>query len=448
MGSVYSHKKPSFAVIFSGVCVLIILFVTVSLAGIFMFNFRSMAFQSVIERNKTQINIMRDRVISPFQLWGSLVYHGAFAAAPFLAQDPLEPEDARTLEDIFARMQQSQEGVSQFYATSTQRWIEPGGFVISSLRSPADPAWDNTTRSWYIGAKANPGKIAYAEPYIAANTGDLTTALSTIITDIQGRELGIIAGNVSIAFLTDLVQGYTSLPEQKLYFLNKQGLFITHADQDAVLKKDFFTESGLEVYRDRILGLNAASDTVSVLDQDNFIYGVFVPGPECLLLTKVPQSVIFAETNRITFILIVLAGGLVLGMSGISIILTRTLVRPLQELEAFSVHVSQGDFSGTVPEYPIKETGLLAEGFNTINANISTLVNHIISSFKTMDRYAEELRTVMEQNVLSTLKITQYKPSPPRLGIVLSKPDKIPTRWFILTMKSSLLIELFKNFSF
>ena len=192
----YSHKKTSFAVIFLGFYVLIILFVTASLGGIFVFNFRSMAFRSVLEWNKNQINITRDRVISPFQQWESLLYHRAFAAAPFLAQDPIEPED------VFPRMQQSQEGVSQLYATSTQRWTEPGGFVSSSLRTPADPHWDTTTRSWYIGAKAKSEKIAYAEPYIAANTGDLPT----VITDIQGRELGIIAGNVSIAFLTDLIQ--------------------------------------------------------------------------------------------------------------------------------------------------------------------------------------------------------------------------------------------------
>jgi methyl-accepting chemotaxis protein len=403
----YSHKKPSFAVIFPGLCVLIILFVTVSLSSIFVFNFRSIASRSVIERTKDQINIMRDKVISPFQGWSSLVYHGAFVAAPFLAKDPIEPEDAHALEDIFARIQQSQDGVSQLYATSIQRWIEPGGFVISSLRVPADPNWDNTTRSWFVGAKANPGKIAYAEPYIAANTGDLTTALSTVITDIQGRELGIIAGNVSIAFLTDLIKSYTPLPKQETYFLNNQGLFITHADQEAVLKKDFFTEFGLEVYRDQVLRLSAASDAFAVLDQDNFIYGVFVPGPDWILLTKVPQPVIFAETNRITFTLIALALGLVLVVSFISIILTRSLVRPLQELEAFSGNVSQGDFSGTVPEYQIKETGLLSEGFNAINANISALVNHIIGSFETMHRYAEELRTVMERNAFSTVKITE-----------------------------------------
>ncbi|MDR2632325.1 MAG: methyl-accepting chemotaxis protein [Treponema sp.] len=403
----YNHKKPSFAVIFPGVCVLIILFVTVSLSSIFVVNFRFLSSRTVIERTKDQINLMRDQVVSPFKLWSSLVYHGSFAAAPFLAQEPIEPEKAHALEDIFARMQQSQEGVSQIYATSSKRWTEPGGFVISSLKAPADPYWDNTTRNWYIGAKANPGKVAYAEPYIAANTGDLTTALSTIITDTQGRELGVIAGNVSIAFLTELLKDYTSLSEQETYFLNQQGLFITHLDQAAVLKKDFFTEFGMEAYRNQILKLNAISNTFAVLDQDNFIYGVFIAGPNWILLTTIPRSVIFAETDRITFILIAIVLGLVVVVSIISIILTRSLVGPLQELEAFSLTLSQGDFSGTLPEYKTKETGLLAEGFNTINANISALVNRIIGSFETMHRYAQELRTVMDQNAASTIKITE-----------------------------------------
>ncbi|MDR2808911.1 MAG: methyl-accepting chemotaxis protein [Spirochaetaceae bacterium] len=404
----YSHKKLSFAVIFPAVCVLIIFLVTVSLSVVFVFNFRSVASQGVIEQTKDKINLMQDRVISSFRMWEALIYHGAFAAAPLLTESPISPENTLALEDLFVRMQQSQEGVNDLYASSIQRWIEPGGFSIISTRVPADPNWDNTTRDWYLGAKANPGKIAYAAPYIASNTGILSTALSTVITDIQGRNLGVMGGHISIAFLNDLIQNSTPLSSyQETYFLNKQGLFITHSDQEAVLKKDFFTESGLEIYRNQITRLETGSDTISVLDQNYFIYSVFIAGPNWILLTKIPRSVIFAETNRITFILITLALSLVLVMSFISIILTRSLVRPLQELEAFSINLSQGDFSGTVPEYQIKETGLLAEGFNTINANISSLVKHIIGSFQIMHRYAEELRTIMEQNALSTMKITE-----------------------------------------
>jgi methyl-accepting chemotaxis protein len=279
-------------------------------------------------------------------------------------------------------MQASQDGIRRFYAVSSKGWTEPGGFVISSLRVPGEPDWDTTTRSGYIGAKVNPGKVAYAEPYIAPNTGDLTTGLSTIITDMETRELGIIPGNGSIAFLPELTAGYASVPDQETYFFNKQGLFIIPSDEDAGLQKDFFTEFGLEAYRDPVIGLNAVSNTFSLLDKVNFIYGVFVPGPDWILLTKVPQGLIFGETNRIIFIIIALALGLVLGLSLISIILIRGFARPLQPVEALSGHIFQGDFSGTAPEYPIRETGLLAEGFNAIHANIGTLVNHMVRSFE------------------------------------------------------------------
>ncbi|MDR2394797.1 MAG: hypothetical protein LBD93_11690 [Treponema sp.] len=57
---------------------------------------------------------------------------------------------------------------------------------------------------------------------------------------------------------------------------------------------------------------------------------------------RIPRSVIFGETNRVTFILIAL--GLVVVVSIILIILTRGLVRPFQELDFFSRILSQKGF--------------------------------------------------------------------------------------------------------
>ncbi|MDR1302394.1 MAG: methyl-accepting chemotaxis protein, partial [Treponema sp.] len=397
-------KKKSFAVIFPGLCVTIIVFVTATLSCIFVINFRSLSSRNVIDHTQDRINAMKEVVLSSFETWSALVRYAGFATVPFLTQDPM---GMGQVEDIFARIQGSQTGVWLLYATSSKKWTEPGGYAIFSDRTPRAETWDNTTRNWYISARTTPGKIAYADPYIAQNSGQLTTTLSTIITDAQGKELGVIAGDVSIGFLTGLLKGKGDLTEQETYILDKQGLFITHPDQKAVLQKDFFIESGLARYRNQILGLQAGSQPFSLLDEHNFIYGVFIPGPDWLLVTTIPRSIISQETDRITFLLIGLAVGLVVVVSLISVIFTRGLVRPLQELELFSRALSQGDFSGTVPEYRTKEAGQLAEGFNTINTKISVLVKRIIGSFETMNKYAKELRGVMEQNAVSTGKITE-----------------------------------------
>ncbi|MDR1867893.1 MAG: methyl-accepting chemotaxis protein [Treponema sp.] len=399
-----SNKKTSFAVIFPGLCVGVIVFVTVSLSCIFVLNFRSLSSRHIIENTRDRIDAMRNAVIFSFENWSALVRYAGFAAAPFLAQEPIA---AQQVEDIFARIQSAQDEVWLLYATSYMKWTEPGGYAIFSDRASRDPSWDNTSRNWYKSAEARPGEITYAEPYIAQNSRQLTTALSTTITDTQGRDLGVISGNVSIAFLTDLLQTYTALPKQETYFLSNQGIFMTNPDQEAVLNKDFFRESGLESYRNSVLGLDADTPTFSAINAEAFIYAVFIPGPEWLLVTTIPRSVIFRETNRITFMLIALVLVFLIVVSLISIGITRKLIHPLQELERFSGTIAQGDFSGIVPDYQTKETALLSAGFNAINANISGLVKNIVASFETMHSYAEELHTVMDQNAVTTQKITE-----------------------------------------
>ncbi|MDR2798179.1 MAG: methyl-accepting chemotaxis protein, partial [Treponema sp.] len=66
-----------------------------------------------------------------------------------------------------------------------------------------------------------------------------------------------------------------------------------------------------------------------------------------------------------------------------------------------------GDFSGTVPDYGTGEISRLAEGFNTINEQISGLVKNITASFEIMRANEQELHQVINRSSAAASDIVQ-----------------------------------------
>jgi two-component system chemotaxis sensor kinase CheA len=206
------------------------------------------------------------------------------------------------------------------YCSNNQVWNQAGGYALFSTDYRPDADWDNTTRNWFTGAKKNAPNISFADPYVDVVTNKITTAISINVYNQAGEDVGIVSGNVSVGFLDAMLSENAVMPGQQTYFLNKQGLFITHSDADAVLVRDFFTESGLERYRDVVL----SSESYFNVDNEIFIYAVAIPEVDWILVSTIPASVVFAGTNQfminlvsVNMVLIILALALAFSLTGV-----------------------------------------------------------------------------------------------------------------------------------
>jgi hypothetical protein len=54
--------------------------------------------------------------------------------------------------------------VQIMYCSSNGVWFDPGHYIVFSSDYRPGPAWDNTTRAWYIDARAAEGKIIFTDP--------------------------------------------------------------------------------------------------------------------------------------------------------------------------------------------------------------------------------------------------------------------------------------------
>ena len=356
---------------FTAMCLTIILLTGVSLTLIFSLSLRTITRRQIEAYTREIVNSIRESVTGKFLSWSNLVNYTAFGVAPLMASEPV---DHKAIERILKRVVNSQSDLWLLYCTNNLVWNQPGGYAAFSDGENRDPTWDNTTRSWFTGAKANPGKIVYAEPYIAANSGKLTTAVSTNVYDEENRDLGVISGNISIDFLGTLMNTGASLASQKLYLLNKEGLFITHPDNNAVMKKNFFNESGLEQYRDPIL----RSPLFSFMDEQVFLYSVVIPEVEWILVSLIPTSTLFAEMNGLLRRLILIGAAFLAAAAAVSFLFTYAMLTvPIRDVKRVAGALADMDFSVDIEQFRTDEIGEMQRALIKIRDSLRNGIDNI-----------------------------------------------------------------------
>jgi two-component system chemotaxis sensor kinase CheA len=330
-------KKASFPRLFTMICLTIIVGITVSVSVLFFIIFRSQSYKQIETNTSESLNHLRDKVIAEFREWTGLVQHTAVGVAPLMAQTPVDEEAIRRL---FTQFIDTQTDVVLMYCSNNLVWNEPGSYAVFHNGFVPPLGWDNTQRNWFTVAKKNPGQPGYADPYIDVVTQKLITSVSFTAFDEQGQDLGVVAGDVSIDFLNELLRESAFVPGQNTFFLNEEGLFITHQDIDAVLQKNFFTEFALDHYRSAILD----AQTFSTIDNELFIYSVTIPEVNWILVSTIPRSYIFAEATSLLVKIIGINLVLVVLAVVMSIVLTRILQNERDEITAMMDNLKVGFF--------------------------------------------------------------------------------------------------------
>ena len=366
--------------------------------GLFFINLRSITNRQIETNMQKTIDHVYDVVVARFESWSALLRLSAVGIAPLMA---VESPDPAALRSFMERSFATQNEITTMYCSNNLVWNQSGGYAVYSDGTIPAADWDNTKRSWFTGAKVHSGEIAYSAPYISASSGQLVSAISINVYDELRRDLGVISGNVSVTLLENLLYKNSTLPEQQTYLLNKEGVFITNKDQTAVLNKNFFSETGLERYRNNVL----SASSFSSIDDEVFIYSLLIPGVDWILVSTIPTSVVFTEVNRLLFIMLGVSIGILLLSALVTLIYTRVITKPFQYLKSFSSVIAGGDFSGTVEDYNTAEAAGLSRGFNTINERISALVKNITASFESMRAQGIKLEQVIEQSSAAAAEI-------------------------------------------
>jgi methyl-accepting chemotaxis protein len=384
--------RTSFARVFIAVCILGIVFTAGLLSLIFFFNFRSLSSRQLEAATKEQIAHLQDLVSGSIQQHTDLLNHAAAGIGALLKDGYIPFEEMRGFLD---RLAATDEAVDLLFFSSNYVWNQPGGYYINNGWRPAED-WDNTKRPWFINAKKNPGAVSYNDPYIDANSGKLGSTFSTVVFSETGEDLGVAAAGIWVTNLATLLAGNSISDQQHIYLLNNEGLFITHPDPSVIMTKNFFTEMNLERFRNNVL----SPDVFSRIDDEVFIYASPVAKTSWFLVSVIPVSVIFAETNRILIRLAAASLLLVVIASAAAVLISYFMLTvPIRGVKRIAGSLADMDFTVEVKRFRNDEIGEMQRALIKIRDSLKKGIadlrqSHITKAVET----AKRLNTVVVES--------------------------------------------------
>ena len=392
-------KKSSLTAKITTVCLGITFFTALLLSVVFITNARGIIQNQATIGTIDNIHSLRDQLLSSFSEWGALVRFTAVAASSVITQEPFDPVALQTL---FRRNSDLEPDAKLLYASSNVRWTDPGGFVVREDGLIPPVAWDNRERPWFIAAKQNPGagNVGLTDPYIDAITGELTLSLSTNIYDNLGRDVGVVAADFGLTFLTAMLEEKVTMPGHRIFLINRQGLFITHHDVNALLRDDFFNEFGLGHYRSEVLGRSHFSS----MDREVFIYSELIPLVDWILVSTIPTAAIFAEMNEFLMRMIFIGIALLVVAAFISILFTyKELTVPIRSIKRAADSLSGMDFTVDIKKTENDEIGDMQLALITIRDNLKKGIDDMQTTHDNNMRIVQEQQTAFKERAQAML---------------------------------------------
>jgi methyl-accepting chemotaxis protein len=378
-------RKTSFAKFFIGVSLLMILSITLSLSVIFFYNLRHIVTNLTEINTKTNVARSQDMVLSFINKHEEALKQFSIGITHLFNQGAVSTETiAGYLRDIKEIVPNSLD----LYFTNNVMWNKPGGFAAFAGGWVPDDDWDNTRRSWFTDAKKAQGKIAFSEPYVDSETGDVIITLSMTIFNSEGTDIGVAADDVAVNVMKDIINEMRGFPGQEMYIINSDGLFITHEDINAVMEKDFFKELNLDKYRASVLG---SADFLKI-DENIFIYSSAIPHTGWILVSTIPSSIIFGDINTLIMRLIIISMVMLAVVVFVLIFfVARKISSPIKAIHSALEKLKDGDLTVKVTVKSQDEIGELSGYFNLTIDKIRSLIGTIKSKINGLNKTSFEL---------------------------------------------------------
>ena len=131
-----------------------------------------------------------------------------------------------------------------FYFSTAKSRFEKGGFYVDSSDWVPPDDWIPQKRPWFLQSKDSDG-FCYESPYIDDMTGGLCVSLSHKVLDSEGDFAGVVAVDLLMKDMADMVSTVSVSEHGKIYMLLSDGTYLTNEDESKITTANYFDESNL-----------------------------------------------------------------------------------------------------------------------------------------------------------------------------------------------------------
>lgn len=278
-------------------------------------------------------------------------------------------------------------------------------------------------RDWYQIPKEL-GKKEWSEPYYDEGGGEIVMATCSA-PFFQGkgahrRFRGIVAADVSLEWLTDLVSSIKVLQTGYSFLISRNGTILTHPAQGMIMNETIFSiaesrrdPSLREIGRKMLRGESGLIRYVDTRGVESWMYYAPVSSTGWTLAVVFPEAELLAEVHAltVTVALMGLAGMLLLAAAVACI--ARSITTPLHALAEATELIAGGNFDAELPQVASRdEVGTLARAFVAMKVALKDYIRELTETTAAKERIQSELKLATDIQVSLLPRI--FPPFPDR----------------------------------
>ncbi|MBE3657180.1 chemotaxis protein [Vibrio navarrensis] len=228
------------------------------------------------------------------------------------------------------------------------------------------PTWDPRVRPWYKDAK-NAGKLIITAPYADSATNEILVSIATPVRD-NGKFIGAIFYDVSLAGLAELVNQVKLFDAGYVFIVAKDGTTIAHPETKKNGKPMSEYMPNVKITdKPQKVELNGTSYTLDFSA---------VPGEDWYVGVVLDESIAYQSISQLRNSSIIYTLIALIISIAILLVLIRSLMRPLDDLNTAIQDVASGDGDLTqrLDTNTDQEFSKLASGFNAFTGNLQQLI--------------------------------------------------------------------------
>ncbi|KJR29778.1 chemotaxis protein [Vibrio navarrensis] len=228
------------------------------------------------------------------------------------------------------------------------------------------PTWDPRVRPWYKDAK-NAGKLIITAPYADSATNEILVSIATPVRD-NGKFIGAIFYDVSLAGLAELVNQVKLFDAGYVFIVAKDGTTIAHPETKKNGKPMSEYMPNVQITdKPQKVELNGTSYTLDFSA---------VPGEDWYVGVVLDESIAYQSISQLRNSSIIYTLIALIISIAILLVLIRSLMRPLDDLNTAIQDVASGDGDLTqrLDTNTDQEFSKLASGFNAFTGNLQQLI--------------------------------------------------------------------------
>lgn len=267
--------------------------------------------------------------------------------------------------------------------------------------------YDPRARSWYQSAKQKRSTIMTGI-YEGASTGKLMVSIAEPFFD-QGVFRGVLLADLELSLLADIVQE-APFPGAMTGLYDSQGITIASTGEVDVPGKSKLSDFPdlVELERHVLANDSGIFDyTLNGVEKIAFFEAIKLGhGARWHMIVGIDKSIAYAEVEKAVRSSLFTAGLLITVAAAIILLVLNHLYRPILELKATIVELSQGngDLTRRLDVHSSDDLGQIADAVNLFIANLQTMMLEVSQSTEHISEGIEQLKSQTERNntVLTT----------------------------------------------